>query len=115
MNFIKQIERINKAHSLIISEKTGTPEAFAKKLSMGRSQLYNLLDTLKSFGAPIKYCKKRESFYYDESFKLELKYSLKIIAEDEEKEIFGGFSPATEFIGRNSFKFVPHKVLATIC
>ncbi|WP_406844933.1 hypothetical protein [Flavobacterium soyae] len=49
-------------HKLIIAEKTGTPSVFAKKLSLSRSQLYNELDIIKELDAPLKYCKKRESF-----------------------------------------------------
>ncbi|MEP6932304.1 MAG: hypothetical protein ABI850_19940 [Flavobacterium sp.] len=79
-------------HKLIIAEKTGTPAVFAKKLCLSRSQLYNTIDIIKNLEAPIKYCKKRESFYYETSFDLELNYSVKTIINDEAKEIFGGFS-----------------------
>ena len=92
MNFIKQIERIKKTHLLIRTEKTGSPAVFAKKLQLSRSQLYNVLELMKSFDASIKYCKKKESYYYFKPFDLELKYSLKIIIDDETKEIFGGFN-----------------------
>ena len=64
MNFLDQIERLNKANTLIRSEKTGTPFEFAQKINCSRSQLYIIIDYLKSHNAPIKYCKKRESFYY---------------------------------------------------
>lgn len=90
MNFVKQIERVKKMHKLISSEKTGAPAVFAKKLSLSRSQLYNELEIIKELDAPIKYCKKRESFYYETHFELILHYSLKTIKDDESKEIFGG-------------------------
>ncbi|MFH7016327.1 hypothetical protein [Flavobacterium sp. FlaQc-47] len=90
MNFIKQIERIKKMHKLICAEKTGTPTAFARKLCLSRSQLYNVLEVIKELDGPLKYCKKRESFYYETSFDLILNYSLRIIKDDEAKEIFGG-------------------------
>jgi hypothetical protein len=90
MNFIKQIERIKKIHRLISTEKTGTPIVFARKLSLSRSQLYNELEIIKELDAPLKYSKKKESFYYETSFELILHYSLKIIIDDESKEIFGG-------------------------
>lgn len=90
MNFIKQIERIKMMDKLIAFGKTGTPSVFAKKLGLSRSQLYNDLDLIKELDAPIKYCKKRESFYYETSFELILNYSLKVIKNDECTEIFGG-------------------------
>lgn len=90
MNFIKQIERLKIIHKLIYSEKTGTPSAFAKRLNLSRSQLYNELEVIKELDAPVKYCKKRESFYYETPFELILNYSLKIIKDDESREIFAG-------------------------
>ena len=78
MNFIKQIDRINKAHKLIQTEKTGNPDAFARQMLMGRSQLYNLIALLKSMGAPVKYSKQKECFYYSAPFVLELSYTLKV-------------------------------------
>ncbi|AWK03789.1 hypothetical protein HYN56_05940 [Flavobacterium crocinum] len=92
MNFIKQIERIKKIHKLICGEKTGAPIAFAQKLHLSRSQLYNELETIKEFDAPIKYCKKRETFYYETPFELVFNYSFKIIKDDESREIFGGLN-----------------------
>lgn len=91
MNFIKQIDRIKKMHKLISSEMTGAPEVFAKKLSVSRSQLYNELNLIREFDAPVKYCKKRGSFYYETHFELILNFSLKIINDEESREIFGGF------------------------
>lgn len=88
MNFRKQAERINKAHQLILEEHTGTPNEFANKLKISRSQLYNLIDRLKAYEAPIKYNKKTESFYYSKPFDLELKYSVKIIIEEDSRRIF---------------------------
>ena len=89
MNFIKQIDRIRKIHFLICTEKTGSPDVFAKTLHLSRRQLYNELEVIKNLDAPIKYCKKKESYYYSELFDLELKYSLKTIVDDETREIFG--------------------------
>ncbi|OXG01559.1 hypothetical protein BC749_10492 [Flavobacterium araucananum] len=90
MNFIKQIERIKRIHKLISSEQTGTPSMFARKLCLSRSQLYNELEVIKEFDGPVKYCKKRESFYYETSFELIVHFSLKTIKDDESIEIFGG-------------------------
>lgn len=90
MNFIKQIERIKKMHELIRTEKTGTPDNFAQMLRLSRRQLYNELEIIKNLDAIIKYCKKKESFYYAVPFELELKYSLTTIVDDETRKIFGG-------------------------
>ncbi|WP_244283572.1 hypothetical protein [Flavobacterium hercynium] len=85
------MERINTIHQLISAERTGSPTTFAKKIGLSRSQLYNMLDFIKELDAPVRYCKKRESFYYESSYELILNYSLKTITCDELKEIYGGF------------------------
>ena len=90
MDFIKKIERIKRIHELICEEKTGSPAVFAKRMFLSRSQLYNELEIIKELDAPLKYCKKRESFYYETSFELVLHYSLSIIIDEETREIFGG-------------------------
>ena len=82
MDFQKQAERINKAHQLILEERTGTPKEFAEKLKISRSQLYNLIDNLKEYQAPIKYSKKSNNFYYSKLFHLELKYTLTVIIDE---------------------------------
>ncbi len=91
MDIQKQTERLKKVHKLILEEKTGTPIEFADKLNLSRSQLYNILENLKEYGAPIKYSKKINSFIYTKSFNLELKFSLTVIIDDEKREIFGGY------------------------
>jgi predicted DNA-binding transcriptional regulator YafY len=90
MNFLDQIERLNKANKLIRSEKTGTPSEFAQKINCSRSQLYIIIDYLKSHNAPIKYCKKRESFYYTNTFQFSVFVQLEILDEQEYKKISGG-------------------------
>ncbi|MFH6992696.1 hypothetical protein [Flavobacterium sp. FlaQc-48] len=77
-------------HKLICAGKTGTPIAFAKQLSLSRSQLYNELELIKELDGPLRYCKKRQTFYYETSFELVLIFSLKTITDHELKEIFGG-------------------------
>ena len=91
MTILKQMERINKANKLIMAERTGDPDQFAEQLGISRSQLYNIIDQFKDFGAPLLYNKKDKTFFYNKPFSLELKYSLKAITENEEIEIFAGF------------------------
>jgi hypothetical protein len=88
MKSLKYIDRINKIHSLINSEKRGTPEAFTKKLYLCRRQMYNELEFFKTLNAPIRYCKKNETFYYDDNFEIKFEFSLTIISRGESRRIF---------------------------
>ncbi len=91
MKFINQIERFKKMLKYILLSETGTPKEFANKLNISRSQLYNLIDDLKEFEAPIKYSKLNKTFYYEKEYDFQFKYSLIIISDDVSREIFGGF------------------------
>lgn len=96
MNFRKYIERIKYLDELIRKEKTGSPEELAGRLGISRAQLYNTIDYLKAEGLAINYTRKRNTFYYTSDQKLEIAFSLKVVAEEENKVISGGnnfFSP----------------------
>jgi transcriptional antiterminator len=77
-------------HSLINSQKTGTPETFAKQLDLSRRQMYNQLEFFKTLNAKIKYCKKKETFYYSSKFEFSFSYSLVAISDEESIKISGG-------------------------
>lgn len=72
MNFIEQLERFQKIDQLLKCNATGTPDDFSRKIGVSRSHLYQLLNFLKDYGAPIKYSRKQESFYYSEPYILEV-------------------------------------------
>lgn len=91
MNFVEIIERINRLHKLIEQERTGTPTDLAKKLGISRSTLYNMIEELKSYDAPIEYSRSRGTFYYTKGFDMDIQLSFgKIHDESELKKINGG-------------------------
>jgi predicted DNA-binding transcriptional regulator YafY len=58
--------------SLIRVKATGCPTSFSKRLDISNASLYRYLNDLKNLGAPIKYCKERESYMYEQPFQLKL-------------------------------------------
>ena len=89
-NSINHLKRIKKTNKLLKEEKTGTPEIFAKQLNIGKRQLYNILENMKIIGASIKYCRKRETFFYDDEFDLQINYSVKVIKNETMNKVYGG-------------------------
>jgi predicted DNA-binding transcriptional regulator YafY len=83
LNSLNSLDRLNRINKLIKMERTGTPESFASKLNIGKRQLYNILDDFKIMGASIKYCRKRETYYYLNEFDFEVKYSVKVVKYDK--------------------------------
>lgn len=60
------IDRLQAIDRLIQRKATGNPREFARRLRLSRSSLYDYLTLLKNFGAPIRYCKRRLTFFYKE-------------------------------------------------
>lgn len=53
---------------------TGTPKQLAQRLNISERSLYRLIDIMRSFGAPLDYCRSRGSYYYKESGEFCIKF-----------------------------------------
>jgi len=70
MSTFEKLTRLVDVHQLIKQGKTGSPNDFAKKLRVSRSQFYNIKEELEDYGAIIKYSRKLNTFYYDNDFEI---------------------------------------------
>lgn len=73
MKLFEYINRINLLDKLIREKRTGTPEMLAERLSLSVSRLYVVLDELKHRGAPIKYSRQAQTYFYKEPFEISIK------------------------------------------
>jgi predicted DNA-binding transcriptional regulator YafY len=64
MKFLEEIDRLQRLHRLIRLKATGTPSQLASRLQVSERTVYNEVETLRALGAPIKYCKVRQSYFY---------------------------------------------------
>jgi hypothetical protein len=64
MSFIKYFKRFELMHWLIKTNNTGNPDEFASKMGLSRRQLLDNLKEFKSLGAPIKFSKIEDTYYY---------------------------------------------------
>ncbi|MDI9364264.1 MAG: DNA-binding protein [Flavobacterium sp.] len=62
----KFFERLKRIDSLIQKKATGNPVDLARRLEISESTLYEFLALMRSFGAPIKYDKEKNTYYYTE-------------------------------------------------
>ena len=90
MKAIEQLERLKRMNELIKAECTGTPEEFSKMLRISESHLSRILENLKDRGVPVKYSRTRKTYYYPPDTTLKVEYSIRLISDDEIKNIFGG-------------------------
>ena len=63
MKVFEYLDRISMMHKLVLRQRTGTPEELARRLGVSRTSLYELIDELRSRGAPIAYSKSTKSFF----------------------------------------------------
>ena len=90
MKVFEYLDRISKMHKLVSRQRTGTPEEFAQQLGVSRTSLYELIDELRSRGAPISYSKSTKTFFYKQPYDIAITCSLRPLSYSEEKESSGG-------------------------
>jgi biotin operon repressor len=90
MKLFEYLDRISMMHKLVSRQKTGTPEELAQRLGVSRTSLYELIDELRSRGAPISYSKSSKTFFYRQPYDITVTCTLKPLAYNEAKEHSGG-------------------------
>lgn len=90
MKVFEYLDRINRMHRIVIRQRTGTPSEFAFQLGVSRTTLYEMIDELRSRGAPILYSKSQKTFYYSEPFEVTITCSMRPLTHMEEKHLSGG-------------------------
>jgi predicted DNA-binding transcriptional regulator YafY len=70
----KYIRRILYIDSLIRTKATGSVKHLSKKLNLSERTTLEYLKALKELGCPIKYCRKRNSYYYNSDGKVVLSF-----------------------------------------
>jgi len=63
----KLINRLDQLDSLISKKSTGTPKQLSLRLHVCERQAREYINILKDFGGPIKYSRKRNTYFYQYS------------------------------------------------
>ncbi len=79
MNFLKNINHVEKLHELILQKKTGTPNRLAQQLGITRATLYVLIEELNALNMPVAYSRKYETFYYERDMKSIVPFESKLV------------------------------------
>ena len=66
--FLDKVYQLRRLDNLIRLKSTGTPSNLASKFKVSERTVYNLINTLKFFGAEIKYCQMNNTYYYEGDF-----------------------------------------------
>jgi hypothetical protein len=70
-SLFKHVELLHRVDSGISSAKTGRPVEFAVALGISERKLYDILDEMKSYGAPIVYSRISRTYSYGDDFDIE--------------------------------------------
>lgn len=78
MNTIRQIERMEKLHGLILREMTGDSLDLSIKLGVSRRMVNYYLQEFRDYGARIAYSPVRKTYYYLNDFEIIFKFEIKV-------------------------------------
>jgi biotin operon repressor len=110
MKIFEYLDRISMMHKLVSRQRTGTPEEFARQLGVSRTSLYELIDELRSRGAPIAYSKSSKTFFYSQPYDIAVTCLLRPLTYNEKKENAGG----TNILSRVLFFRTLHSDLSMV-
>jgi predicted DNA-binding transcriptional regulator YafY len=68
ITYIQSIDRLARIKG------TGTPRQLSERLGVSERTLFRLIVLMRELGAPISYCKFRQTYYYEEEGKLEIAF-----------------------------------------
>lgn len=89
MSIIRHFKRVQYIDHMIKNKATGSLEEFARKNSLSKTTLSEILNEMKEMGFPIKYDRKRNSYYYEENGQMIKQLFLKfgeVLPRDELKQ-----------------------------
>lgn len=67
MSLLKHINRLKYIDYMIKRKATGNLETFSRKNSLCKRALTEIIHEMKELGFPIKYDRKRNTYYYEEN------------------------------------------------
>jgi predicted DNA-binding transcriptional regulator YafY len=76
-------ERIFRIDRLIRLKATGSPADLAQRLEISESGLYRYISYMRLMGAPIIFCKYRNSYMYEDNGKFQIGFMVTPIKQDE--------------------------------
>jgi len=82
-------EKISRIDRLIRLKATGSPADLAQRLKISESGLYRYIGYMRLMGAPIIFCKIRNSYAYEDNGKFQVGFIITPIKQDKFTNTFG--------------------------
>ncbi|MCL2415134.1 MAG: helix-turn-helix domain-containing protein [Bacteroidales bacterium] len=104
MSKLEHLRNLVTLEKLIRQKCTGTPDELARRLSVSRGTVYNIIDELNSHGVEIKFCRSSNSFHYngdtiiDVSFRIRSVDGITEMSQEDMKNTSGGCKIFSSFL-----------------
>ncbi len=87
MTLIEKLQQIERVDGLIRRKSTGPPSSLASRLGKSERYIYNLINLMKTMGAPIYFCYASNSYCYEQEVIFSMGFSPK------SRQVVGGKAP----------------------
>lgn len=87
MKLISTLKVIERVDRLIHRKATGKPTELARRLNLSERSIYNIIETMKTMGAPIYYDRNRGSYCYEEDVRFKFGFYCQ---KSQMRELYGG-------------------------
>jgi biotin operon repressor len=114
MSLQRYLEKIRHLDALIARKSTGNQRNLARKLEISVSTLNEYLHFMKEAGFPIKYSRKRESYYYEKNGQMVHSLFQETLTNDEMRSLKGGCIFPCNFIFHSDYIRGTHSSFACI-
>ena len=74
----KNYLKLQHLHECIKNENTGTPCSLGVRMGVAKRTFFYMVDDLREMGADIKYCRKQQTYYYNNDFELHIEYKVSV-------------------------------------
>lgn len=92
MSLKRYLEKVRYIDCLIRKKCTGSPKMLAEKTGLSPSSVNNYLNDMRQEGFPIRYCRKRQTYYYEKDGEMVTSLFNEALSEETMKQISGGIS-----------------------
>lgn len=98
MKIFETLRDIETLDQLIRLKATGNRQGLARRMNKSERTIHNLIELMKEMGAPIFYCKTRQSYCYE----IEVKFRFGFVVKNAESQKISGGNNVF-FAGGNFF------------
>lgn len=76
VNAVEYLNRLKYLYEIIKSGNTGNPHNLCRRLNIAPRTLSNYIDELKSYGADVRFDRRRNTYYLNNHFTMKIQFEI---------------------------------------